>query len=165
MKRFLFIFTLFFFCNLHAQDLKLQKGDFEVTGSGTFNQAKLAGDLRFGAFIMDYLQLGIDLGYQDTDILNRFSLGTYVYWMFETQTYFLPYVGSGISLSSLEGDSGFSDSGLDFSLFFGLKYYLADNVSLNTEFKGAFSSAETFIKDNEASSSDYGITIGLSYYW
>lgn len=165
MKRLIFFFTLFFFCTIHAQDLKLQKGDFEVAGSASLNQAQLDGNLRFGAFVMDYVQWGIDLGYQDNDLLNRFSLGTYVYWMYETQTYVLPYVGAGISLSSLDVDGGESDSGVDFSLFFGFKYYVAYNVSLNTEFKVAYGSASTFIDDNKSSSSDYGIRVGLSYYW
>lgn len=165
MKRLIFFLIPFLFCTLQAQDLKLLKGDFEVEGRAAFDQRELAGEFRFGAFVRDYVQIGIDLTYSDTDRLNRFSLGTYFLWMFETNTYFLPYAGSGLSLSSLDVDGGVSDSGLDFFLFAGLKYYVADNVSLNTEVKVSYSTAETFFDDDEVTNSDYGLRIGLSYYW
>ncbi len=165
MKKLLLISALFLTFSLQAQDLKLNKGDFEVSGSGEFNQAVLGGGVRFGSFVADYVQLGVDLTYYDTDLVNRFSLGTYMLYMFETQTYALPYVGGKIALSSLEPDAGENESGLDFTLLFGLKYYVADNVSLNTEVHVGYSSAETYIDNDEATSSDYGVTLGISYYW
>lgn len=165
MKKLLLICALLFTFSLQAQDLKIHKGDFEISGSGDLNQAVMGAEVRFGSFIADYIQLGVDLTYVDTDLLTRFSLGAYSLYMFETQTYALPYAGAKISLSSLEPDGGENESGLDFALLFGLKYYVADNVSLNTEVHVGYSSADTYIDNDKASSSDYGLTIGMSYYW
>lgn len=165
MKKYILILSLLFTCSLHAQQLKINKGDFEVSGSGQLNQSQLGGDIRFGSYVMDYLQVGADLTYLDTDLFTHFSLGAYVIYLFETQTYFLPYVGSKLALSSLEPATGSGDSGMDLSLLGGVKYFFADNVSLNTEVYVGYASAKTFIKDNKASDTDLGLTLGISYCW
>lgn len=165
MKKLLFICILFSVFCLQAQEIKINKGDFEVAASGEFNQAVLGGQIRFGSFVADYIQLGVDLVYYDTERVNRFSLGTFMSYTFETQTYLLPYVGGKLALSSLDPEEGEGESGLDFTLLFGLKYFVADNVSLNTELHLGYAAADTYIDGDEATDTDYGVTIGLSYYW
>lgn len=165
MKKIVIIPLLFLSFSLHAQQLNIYKGDFEVSGSGQFTQAQLGGEIRFGSYVMDYVQVGTALSYQDTDLLTQFSLGAYVIRLFETQTYFLPYAGSKLAFSSLDADSGLSNSGVALSLLGGVKYYFADNVSLNTEVYVSYGSEQTFIKDNMTSDSDYGLTLGISYCW
>ncbi|MDA3873385.1 MAG: hypothetical protein PF795_05445 [Kiritimatiellae bacterium] len=156
---------MFFALSLPAQQLKLNKGDFEVATSAMFNRAELSGNVRFGAFVMDYVQLGLDVGYQDTDFFSRSSLAAYVMALVETRTYFLPYYGGGLYYSSLDPNAGETFSGLDFRVFGGVKYYMADNVSLNTELTIGYSTDDTYIKDSETNSSDIGIQVGISYLW
>jgi len=165
MKKYIFYISIFFTFTVHAQDLRLYKGDMEVSGSGEFTQSQLGANIRFGSFIKDYMQIGVELSALDTEFIDRFALGLYIQYLFETQTYFLPYIGSGIAASTLDAELGDSESGAEFSLFTGLKYYMADNVSLNTEIFVAYSSGETFVDDYQAADSDYGVTIGLSFYW
>jgi opacity protein-like surface antigen len=158
---------MFFAISVSAQQLKLNKGDFEIATSGMFNRAEFSGDFRFGAFIADYVQLGLDIGYVDTDFFTRYSLGAYIMGLVETRTYFLPYYGLGLAFSSLEPaiEGSRSSSGLDFKLFGGVKYYVADNVSLNTELGVGFSTENTYIKDSSTTSSDISLRVGLSYLW
>jgi hypothetical protein len=54
---------------------------------------------------------------------------------------------------------------VDLSLLGGVKYYFADNVSLNTEVYVGYGSDQTFIKDSKASDTNYGLTLGISYCW
>ncbi|WFB36004.1 hypothetical protein P3T73_17770 [Kiritimatiellota bacterium B12222] len=165
MKRLLFLLAFIFTCSLSAQDLNIFKGNFEVTGQGYLNQGSFGGDVRFGSFIADYVQIGVDLSYEDNDVFNRFSLGAYVNRLFETNTYLIPYVGVGLAMGSLDPEFVEGNSGVDIALFMGVKYFISENVSLNTELDFAYSTSETFVKDGEATDSDYGLTIGLSYYW
>lgn len=148
-----------------AQEIKVNKGDLDTTFSATVDRGELGGDLRFGAFVSDYLQLGLEGGIQDTDFITQYDMGLYLIRFFETRTYMLPYVGLGMGFASLEGSTGESESGAAFSLILGLRYYLTDNVALNTEFRSAWASGEAFIDGNSASDSSFGLGIGLSYLW
>ncbi|MGA0334302.1 MAG: outer membrane beta-barrel protein [Kiritimatiellia bacterium] len=165
MKKYFLILAFLTGFALHAQQLKIYEGDYELSGTGEYNQSQTGGNFRLGVYVNDYLQVGIDAGMSDSEIFNRLSLGAYVQYLFETQTYLLPYIGTGLGMSSLDVDGGQSESGVDFKLLTGLKYFLADNVSLNTEIYFVFGTAETFIDENKLSDSDYGLTLGISYSW
>lgn len=163
-----YILSLALFClisELSAQDIKVSKGDFETNFSSVINRGEVALDLRFGAFVADYTQLGLKVGYSDTDFLTQSQLGVYLLRFFETRTYTLPYVGLGMGYTTLEADGAGDNSGVDFALILGLRYYIADNVALNTEFRSAWATDKTFIDSDRAVDTDFGLRIGLSYLW
>ncbi len=165
MRRLFFVLALALPLFASAQRLNVYKGDYEVAGSGSFDLAQLGMDLRFGAFIRNYLQIGGNVEWLDTDSLTRSYFGGYALHLYETRTYLLPYIGAGLGLGSLEADSGFSESGLELSFFFGMKYFLTDNVAVNTEVRLGLSSADTYLSDDRAESNDIAVRIGLSYLW
>lgn len=165
MKKYFLILAFLFGISAYSQEIKVYQGDFEVSGSAEYTQSQLGGHFRLGTYVSDYLQVGVEAGILDSDPLSRFALGAYVQYLFETQTYLLPYLGSGLGLSSLDVDGGDSESGIDFKLFTGMKYFLPENLSLNFELYMAFGSADTYIDKDKASDSDYGLTVGLSYCW
>jgi len=164
-KILLVALCLFSFSWGTAQEIKILKGDMETNFSFSYDQGELGGDLKLGAFVSDYIQIGLEGGYQDTDFLTQTDLGIYLLRFFETGTYTLPYVGVGTGFASLDGSAGESNSGAAFSLILGLRYYLADNVALNTEFRSAWASGEAFIDGNSASDTEFSLGIGLSYLW
>lgn len=163
-RLFLFI-SMFFALSLPAQQLKVYKGDFEIATAVMMSRAELAGQVRFGAFVMDYLQIGLELGYQDTDFFSQGSFGVYGLTLVETRTYLLPYYGGGLYFSTLDPPVGDSFSGLDFRIFGGVKYFISDNVSLNTEVTLGYSTDDTYIKSTETTSSDISLRVGISYLW
>ena len=165
MKKLPILLLLMLPLVLPAQRLKLNKGDFEVAGSALFNAGELGGDLRFGAFLQDYVQGGLTLSYHDTDFATRTGIGFYGLYLFESRRYLLPYVGGGLGFSSIDIDGAASESGAEFTLLTGLKYYVADNVSLNTELAFGVSTADTYLGDDELKSTDITLRIGLSYFW
>jgi opacity protein-like surface antigen len=165
-SRFTLFFSVLFISSIaFSQQIRINKGDFDATGSAELSQAELGLDLRWGAFIADYRQLGIQVGYADTDLLTQMGLGAYYLQFFETNTYALPYVGGGLGFNSLSPDFGSDTSGLAVSLILGVRYYFSSSVALNTEFRVAWSSDDTFIDDTEATDSDFRLGVGLTYLW
>lgn len=148
-----------------AQILKLNQGDMEASGSGSFNSQEVGISSRVGYFVRDYVQVGVDIDWASSDFADRVSLGLYGLYLYETQSYWLPYYGAGLGYGSVDIDGLSSESGLELTLFAGLKYYLTDNVSLNTELYVGASTGDTYLSDDELESTDVGLTIGLSYFW
>lgn len=163
-------FTLFALCLFvtavaSAQQIKVNKGHFDATGSAVLSPGVIGLDARFGAFVRDYRQVGFELGYNDTDPLSQTSIGAYYLHFIETNTYTLPYVGGGLGYNGLDADSGSDASGYALSLILGIRYYLTSSVALNTEFRAAWSSDETFIDGDEPSDTDFRLGVGLTYLW
>lgn len=146
-----------------SQRLKLNKGDMEVTGSAGFTDAEFSTQARLGVFVQDLTSLGVMLDWSDNDFATRTRFSFYGYQMFETRDYWLPYVGAGIGYASIDADAGGSESGMELTLFSGIKYYLADNVSLNIEFAFGLSSGDTYLTDDGTESTEISLRIGLSY--
>ncbi|MCC5850835.1 MAG: outer membrane beta-barrel protein [Verrucomicrobia bacterium] len=149
----------------HAQMLKLNKGDFEIAGSATVNSNTIGFETRFGAFVADYIQTGINAKWADTNFGTRAAFNLYMINLFETRTYFIPYAGASIGFGSLDYDFGGSESGVEFQLIGGVKYYFADNVSLNTELTIGISSGETFQGNNEMDDTEIALRVGLGFLW
>lgn len=165
MKHVILLFSLVFITSVQAQNLKIFQGDYEINGSAQLSQAALGGEFSLGTFIQDYLQVGGDAAFFDSDFYTRYSIGAYVSLLFDTGTYWLPYVGSGLKLAALEPVFLEKETGIELEIFGGVKYFLADNVSLNTEIRLGVSSADTYLENDEYANTDYRVNIGLSYYW
>jgi len=150
---------------LPAQQLLLNEGDFEAGGSGMIDSDALSGSARFGAFILDYLQLGGKLDLADNDVATRVGLSVYLIKLFETNTYLIPYLGGSIGYASLDVSGDKSESGAESALIGGLKYYMADNVSLNSEVTAGYSSGETFLDEDGGDTFKLMLTIGIGFHW
>jgi opacity protein-like surface antigen len=157
------LFLLPFTAN--AQFVMLNQGDLEASGSAGFNSTETTLQTRLGYFVYDYVQVGVQFSWADNDFATRTHFAVYSYQMFETDTYFLPYVGGGLGYGALDTDAGGSESGIELMFLAGVKYYISDNVSLNAEFAAAASSADTYLDDDGATSTEVGIRVGLSYLW
>jgi hypothetical protein len=165
MKRFIILLSLVFITQIQAQELKILQGNNEFSGSAAVNQGAFGGELKMGTFLLDHLLLGGKADYYDSDYYVRYSAGVYMNYLFETGSYWIPYVGAGLDLGALEPVFLEKETGVEFELYFGLKYFLAPNVSLNTELKLGYSSANTYLESNEYTDTEYHLGVGLSYYW
>jgi len=165
MTKFLYLSFFIFSTLCFSQEIKLNKGDFEVNLGSTFSQGEIDVEAGFGAFLADYSLLRLDLGYSDTQPLDRSSLGVSLVRFFETRTYTIPYVGIGLGYVTITDGAEEDLSGAEFSLLLGLRYYLAENVGLNAEFKTAYATEEAYLDGAEPVDTDYGFRIGLSYLW
>jgi opacity protein-like surface antigen len=151
--------------SLSAQVLKLNRGDIEFAGYGQFDAGASALQFRLGAYTEDYLQVGTNIVYQDSNFAERMAFNLFVLGLFETRTYILPYVGAALGYGTLDITGGSDRSGAEFYLLSGLKYYLADNVTLNTELHYAFGSSKTFLGNRKLESSEVSLRVGIGYVW
>jgi len=151
------------FSNASAQVLKINRGDIDIGGLGQFDNGTTTLQLRLGIFSADYVQIGTQVQFQDSNFADRVAFNVFVIRLFETRTYLLPYVGAAVGHGTLNITGGAEKSGAEFYLLTGLKYFLADNVSLNTEVHFGFSSSETFLGDRKLESNEVGLRIGISY--
>lgn len=149
----------------HAQNLKIEQGDFEVSGSARWDRSAVGFDVRLGTFVDHYIQAGVYGDWMDDNYATRTGLGVYLIHLFETRTYALPYAGASLGFGSLDFNFGDSESGVELQFLAGLKYFLADNVSLNTELNFGVSSGDTFMGDRKTESTDVGLRVGISFFW
>jgi opacity protein-like surface antigen len=165
MKLYLSL-LVFVFCTVgRAQDININKGDFEFNVASTINTGEISADVGLGGFVSDYVLLRLDLGYSDTKNLDQSSYGASLLRFFESRTYAIPYVGLGLGYVSLADAVEEDSSGVEFALLLGLRYYLAENVAINFEFKTAAATEDVFIDGDEPADADYSLGIGLSYLW
>lgn len=148
-----------------AQDININKGDFELKLASAFDQGQFNVDAHFGAFVADYTQWRLDVGYTDTDFFTQSRAGVTALRFFETRTYTIPYVGLGLGYTSVDSPNGLENTGAEFSLILGLRYYLAENVALSTELKTAYATDDAYIDGTSVTDTDYRLGIGLSYLW
>ncbi len=165
MKHIVCLFCMLLPFFSQAQVLKLNKGDFEVAGSANIDGNTIGFEARFGAFVADYIQTGINAKWEDSNFGTRAALNLYLIRLFETRTYFLPYAGASLGFGSLDYDFGGSESGVEFQLITGVKYYIADNVTLNSELTFGISSGETFQGNNEMDDTEIALRVGIGYLW
>lgn len=97
----------------HAQNLKLEKGDIEVAGSARWDRSTVGFDVRLGTFVDHYIQAGVYGDWMDNNYATRTGLGIYFIHLYETRTYFLPYLGASIGFGSLDFNFGDSNSGAE----------------------------------------------------
>ena len=169
MRRLILFCSLCLFCSTaaFAQQIKLNQGDQDITFSAAFNSGELGADLRWGRFFQDYFQYGVEIGYADDDFVSQTGIGLYLLRYFETNTYTIPYLGVGLGYGALSSDANdeVDFSGGAFALIFGIRYYIADNVAINTELRGAAGTDDIFIDGSEGADSDFSLNIGFTYLW
>jgi len=149
----------------HAQNLKFMEGDFEVAGAAQIQSDLLAGSIRFGGYVVDYVQVGGKLDLADNDFASRVGMAAYGIHLFETNTWLLPYLGGSLGFASLDVEGGQSESGLEIAFLSGLKYFMAENASLNMELSAAVGSADTFLGGDGADSYQLQLTVGIGFHW
>lgn len=109
----------------------------------------------------------MEVGYTDTEFTSQTEIGLYLIRYFETNTYTIPYLGIGLGYGALSSDANdeVDFSGATFAIITGIRYYISDNVAINTELRGVYGSDEIFIDGTESTDSDFRIGIGFTYLW
>ena len=153
------------FTVINAQHLPIYYGNSEISTMGYFNQGRIEVNFRFGHYIADTTQMGFYVDFQDSSFYTRTALGALFIKSFDTPTYIIPYVGAGLGYGNLERGPVSDKSGVELHFLLGFRYFLSEEVSLNSEFHAGVSSDDTFLDNSKAESLDLGFRIGLSYSW
>jgi opacity protein-like surface antigen len=163
-----FFFLLFSFAAfgslLRAQHLPIYAGHSEMSTSGFYNQGRLSLNVRFGHYVENLIQVGVYADFHDSSFYTRFGAGGFILRNFDTPSYLIPYVGASLGYGQIERLSE-DNNGVELQFLAGIRYFISDNVSINTEFHAGVSSDDTFLDDNEVDSIDLGVRFGLSFSW
>ena len=86
---------------------------------------------------------------------------------YKSKSPYIPYVGVDIGYGQLNHDGPRSDTDTGFVRFsFGLKYFIEDNAAITTSIKASWSFDDLYLKgNNEVDDKDWGLGIGLRYYY
>lgn len=152
------------FSRVHAQHLPIYFGNSEISGSASFNSGRYDLNFRFAQYIQDLTQAGMYFEFQDNSFYTRTAIGAVFTRSFDTPTYFIPYVGATLGFGSLER-GGEDNSGIELAFLVGVRYFLTNNMSLNSELHIGVSSDDTFLDGSGADSLGTGVRFGLSYSW
>lgn len=150
---------------LHAQHLPIYAGNSEVSGLGAFNQGRAEISFRYGHYFADTVQLGFYAEFEDSSFYTRTALGALFIKSFDTPTYLIPYLGAGLGYGNLDRSGADAESGVELAVMLGLRYFLSNNVSINTEFHVGVGSSDSLLEDGDPESMSTGIRIGLAYAW
>jgi hypothetical protein len=126
--------------------------------------------LKGGYFWIDYLEFGGLIGLFDNDAVKAYELGAFAEYNFVLETPVIPYIGAALSYGSTEVQIGDTAPKLDESAAIGsfnvgIKYFITDDVALDTDFIFRIASSDVFPEDNEVTDTDIQWRIGLRFFW
>ena len=147
---------------LGTKELRLNGGvDFDGPG-GTDMALKLG----YGYFMADYMEVGGLLGFTDNDYISTLSAGGFLEYNFETESAFIPYVGSQIELMQADIEGGDSEIALTLGLYAGGKYFVNNNLAINGRFIFLAATEDAYLDDKlKGSSTDTQFELGLNFYF
>ena len=146
--------------------------ELSVAGMIKFDPTDYDLILKYGYFVRDGWEVGVDVAGSDSTGVDTFQLGLFTEYNFRRDQWIVPYVGGSLSFLSASFDSNLDfDTPLDDDSFVvgintGVKWFLRPYMAIRTglEFQVAsddiWDSGEQSFKDNVTK-----INIGMSYYF
>lgn len=173
MKRLILILALVAFAgssyattalDMDSQELGL-KGlvDFD-TANGTLVDL----EVKYGYFWIDDLEFGALAGFRDDNMYQEWKIGGFSEFNFRLESPVVPYIGAALTFVDSEVTIGAEKLGTsavagDFSL--GLKYFLVENVAIDTDFVMSIASDDVYPEKEAMSDTDMRWRIGLRFYF
>lgn len=179
--------SIFMVTNVYAAGAQIGKGSSEVFGmlsyTNTVSKTESSDDknttntalytVGYGYFVTDRVQLGIShLGIlaksdsdSSSDTLSILGFDGFVkYHFLDKGATLVPYVGlqAGYLSAKYNDDKG---DAMTYGAMGGLKYFVSENVTLNTELNYRHYDLKSRSSDDKAKSDTIGVLIGFSVYF
>lgn len=154
----------------------LHKGTHELTLQGFADLEKrddywYFADVGYGYFVIDGLELGINVVLEGSDDYDRISLGPFVEYNFLTKSRYVPFVGFGAQWINADLDIGSGDqlvsSSTDALLLDvegGLKIFLSNNIAISTALAYEWATEDVFEAGNDADDGNALLKLGMRFY-
>jgi opacity protein-like surface antigen len=138
-----------------SPDFESAIGDslFAEAGYGLFVRDRIEGRVTFSYRVME------DIAQEDPDY-RMWEANLAGEYHFNFGSRFVPYAGGGVGWTRSVFNR-LDESGFTYGPRGGVKYFIADNVCLSADAAFKLSSADVFINDFEAESTDLTASIGL----
>ena len=172
MKKLIIILALVALAGTcHAGALDMDSQELGVKGLVDFDT--LYGtyvdlEVKYGYFWIDDLEFGGVVGFSDDNQLTMWKLGGFAEYNFRIESPVIPYLGAALSFSDSEVTIGANKEGTgavvgDFGV--GVKYFLVENVALDTDFVFSIASDDIFPEKDKITDTDLKWRLGLRFYF
>lgn len=153
-----------------AQAANLLQGNREIGVSGlvdfdTVDDTLIDLSLQYGVLLRDALEAGGRVGIRDSDSATLWSLGGFIEYNFLGETEWVPFVGTGVAITSSDVNDRSDETGVGLNLTGGTKYFLSDSVALTTALTFEWATDDVFPTDDGAEDTNWDIEIGMRFYF
>ena len=151
----------------------IMEGNKELGLSGSLDFEGSAGgvdielDALYGYFIRNFLEVGGFVNFSrelDGDVM-RYGLGGFAEYHFPVWTQVIPYVGLSLGLQFVDVDFAEDESALVFIPRLGIKWFLREYFSIDTNLFFALATDDIYVNDGDLDPYDIGINLGLRIYF
>ncbi|GEM_PF-6032325 len=151
---------------LRADDLKIDRGFYELSGFMVLSGGNVDLEFGFGQFYFDNFQIGVRGLWHDQSLIERRAFNVYSYYVIDTNTWLLPYAGASLGFGYWKLDeTGQEATGGEFRMLSGLKWFVSESTALNAELSFGFSTDETFVSDDSSSDTEVAFNLGISFFF
>ena len=158
--------------SVFAANIDQDTKEIGVAGGVDFDTAfgtEIDLTLKGGYFWIDYLAFGGLIGVFDNDAVKAWELGAFAEYNFVLEAPVIPYIGAALSYGTTEveiaNQAKMDESAAIGSFNVGIKYFITDDVALDTDFVFRIASSEVFPEDDKISDTDIQWRIGLRFFW
>jgi hypothetical protein len=151
----------------------LDLGSQELGVSGLLDFDTLDGtyvdvQVKYGYFWIDDLEFGGVISFRDDNRLQEWKLGGFAEYNFRIDSPVTPYIGAALTYGDSDITIGAIKEGTgaivgDFNA--GIKYFLVENVALDTDFVFSIASDDIFPEKDKVSDTDWKWRLGLRFYF
>jgi hypothetical protein len=122
----------------------------------------------YGVFLADYVEVGGQIGFRDSDRVTQWNLGGFSEFHIPTQSNVVPFLGVSLDLAGADvsfGEVEEDNTAAVLGTTAGVKIFLNANVAVATALNFDFATDEIFPSDNGADDTNWDIQVGLRYYF
>lgn len=159
--------ALDFESNFNDDEHQSIQAEIILDNEGGDNDVEFTGQFGFGVGWGPLDELGFYVGHQDG---NGGDLTTAAFWIEENfiiDSPYVPYLGTDFGYGKLLNNSAAGDTdAFYFRINAGVKYFIQKNMAVKASIKAAWATEKIYLIDGDKTSGkDYGISIGLHYYY
>lgn len=155
----------------------LDRGTKELSVSGQlefpdFDKLDYDLDASYGYFIRNGWELGVQVGASDFGGTDRIDVGVFTEYNFNRQKRWIPFIGAGIALGSVDFDDGIDAStelndeeGAIFNVETGIKWFVRPYMAISTSIDFKVATEDIFATDEEIEDNLTSVRIGMRFYF
>ncbi len=151
----------------------LNQGTRELVVQGLFDvetteDSQLDLTIKYGHFVLNYIELGAAFDFSDNDIVSSYGIGAFAEYNFDQGTEVVPFVGASIGWGRSTIDTDVVDEENDAVVLgaeAGSKYFLAENIALAASGEFNWASADLYGEENDVSDTNIQLNLGMRFYF
>lgn len=153
---------------VHAAAIALGTQELRLNGGIDFDSpvgTDIGLNLGYGYFVADYLEIGGLFTVSDNDLVSTLGLGGFVEYNIETETDIIPFVGGQLRYLYADVEIAGNESAFALGLYAGTKFFVTTDLAITPRLFFEIATEDLYLEDDKVSDTDFGIDLGLSYFF